>query len=95
MVILLVIVNLVNLMKNYIEEFRKGEFKWWDTYQDNFMCINDYPLGDEIEAFITEAIQSAKKEAVEKSDKEWQIAIGHTCDACYKKIVNRMGQKAK
>ena len=82
-------------MKNYIEEFDKEfdtRIKEYCKYSgDNIFLI----FSDEIKAFITEAIQSAKKEAVEESDKEWQIAIGHTCDACYKKIVNRMGQKAK
>ena len=75
------------IMKNYIEEF---------CLKVTAIILNkEAGWSKRLEEEAEKLSQSAKKEAVEESDKEWQIAIGHTCDACYKKIVNRMGQKAK
>lgn len=47
------------MLKETLERFDEKKFKIYDTYNNDFRCINDDPLSDDIKQFITEEIKLA------------------------------------
>lgn len=46
-------------IKETLQRFDEKKFKIYDTYNNDFRCINDDPLSDDIKQFITEEIKLA------------------------------------
>jgi hypothetical protein len=55
----------MNLVKRRKRKMTK-DFKIYDTYNDDFKSINDYPLSDEIKQFISDLRKKDEEELIKR-----------------------------
>jgi len=73
-------------IKETLERFDEKKFKIYDTYNNDFRCINDDPLSDDIKQFITEELKKAMEE-VKLKDKTFPEIESDDFDKGYAKAV--------
>ena len=72
--------------QDILEDFDKKKFKFYDTYNNDFICINDHPLSDEIKDFLSASLSKVRQQAYEEG--VLYAKKNNICDedGCFEKV---------
>lgn len=60
-------------IKDWEKDFDDKNFRYYDTYNNDFKCINDDPLSDEIKQFIQQTLNQRNEEIIKMIEEELKI----------------------
>ena len=77
------------MLKDILERFDNKNFKKYDTYNNDFLSINDDPLSDDIKQFITEELKQAM-ESIKLKHKTFPERESDEFDAGYNTAIDQI-----